>query len=140
MHSSTQYLFGALLTLALLAPACGSDDPVTPTDPTPPSETSEIFDGTVTVNGAVTHPFIVQRAGTVVARLAIVDPDAAAVIGMSLGTWNGAACQIILANDNAVLGVTLTGTASVAGSFCVRAYDVGKLTSPTSYQIVVTHF
>jgi hypothetical protein len=57
-----------------------------------------------------------------------------------MGTWNGSACQIILANDNAALNVTLTGTANSVGQFCARVYDVGKLTATVDYSIEVTHF
>jgi hypothetical protein len=56
-----------------------------------------------------------------------------------LGTWNGTACQAVLAKDNAVQGSTLLGTASTAGNLCVRIYDVGFLVSSITYQIDVVH-
>jgi hypothetical protein len=34
----------------------------------------------------------------------------------------------------------VTGTAQQTGNFCVRIYDVGKLTASTNYTIDVTHF
>jgi len=96
----------------------------------------------VTINGASTQPFVVQRAGTVVAALTALDP-AATVIGLSLGTWNGVACAIgsgALANDAATLGVSITGSATATGNYCVRVYDVGKLTQAAAYQLTITHF
>ena len=110
-----------LVLAAVTTSACGDDQPTNPTNPTTPTAVTETFEGTVTVNGAITHPFVVQTAGTVVARIAALEP-ADAVIGLSIGTWNGVTCQIVLANDNA------------------RVYDVGKLSQATSYQITVTHF
>lgn len=129
-----------LFVTAALGVAC-AEDPISdnPTAPTP-AETTETFDGTVTINGAVTHPFAVLRPGTVTVRFAALEPDATAVLGLSLGTWNGTVCDIKLAADGATQGTTVVGTAATIGNFCARIYDVGKLTAPSGYQIVVTHF
>jgi ABC-type Fe3+-hydroxamate transport system substrate-binding protein len=135
---------GLLVAALVASSACTSNNPffTAPTDTsTPAVAVTETFDGQVTVNGAVTHSFIVSRAGTVTARLTAVDPDTA-TIGVSLGTWNAGTnvCQIILANDAAPGGTSVVGTASVAGNFCVRLYDVGRLTAPVLYTVDVTHF
>lgn len=126
----------AAVTLA----GCGSDNPFdTPTTPTTPTEITETFSGTLNVNGAVTHSFIVERAGQVSARLTALS-DGAATIGVSLGTWNGQSCAIILSNTNAVLNTTVIGTASSLGQFCVWLNDVGKLTAGVDYSVEVIHF
>jgi hypothetical protein len=128
----------ALLAAALAAPACTSDeeDPITPT-PTPVPVT-ETFAGTLTRNGADTHPFTVTAAGSVRASIANLVPDATVIVGLSLGTWNGAACQAIISNDNASLGTALLGTADRAGRLCVRIYDAaGTLPAPTDYELTV---
>lgn len=138
MHRPTLYSLPVWLSLVLLAPACGSDNS-TPAPGPSPTEITETFGGIVTINGAITHFFRVERTGTVTARLEAVEPDVTATIGMSLGTWNGSACQIIIANDLATQGATVTGTAAIIGDFCVRAHDVGRLAAPTSYQIVVRY-
>jgi hypothetical protein len=145
MHRSTPL---ALLTPVLFAGffiACG-DSPTDPTDqPEAPVEIIEpTISGTLTVNGGATHPFLVQRAGNAVATLTELLPDNTAVIGLSMGTWNGVSCQIIIANDNATLNPSaptpsVVGTAS-AGNFCVRVHDVGKLTQPVEYSLVIRHF
>lgn len=133
--------FRALLLLAPLAAACGSDDPTTnPNAPTPVAIT-EPFSGTLTPNGGVTHEFIVQQAGQISVRLTALAPDDTITIGLSLGTWNGAVCQAILPNDKARLNTTVTGNAQNTGFFCARVYDAaGSLTTPTLYTIEVTHF
>jgi hypothetical protein len=132
--------FRALLLLAPLAAACGDDTPTTPTTPTSPTAITEQFSESLNPNGGRTHPFIVQQAGTVSVRLSALSPDDTVTVGLSLGTWNGQVCQIILANDAAVLNVAVTGTAQQTGQFCVRVYDVGKLTASTDYTVDITHF
>jgi len=136
--------FGALLLLAPLAAACGDDTPTTPNGPTQvPAVTQQFSNGDdppLNPNGGRTHPFAVQQAGTVSAKLTALSPDETVTVGLSLGTWNGQVCQVILANDAAVLNTTVTGAAQQTGNFCVRIYDVGKLTASTNYTIDVTHF
>jgi len=122
--------------------ACGSDNPTTtPDTPTVPAVTETNSD-TLTVNGAKTQPFTVTRLGVVTATVIALDPDPAVVFGLSLGTWNGSSCTLIVTNDNATLNVTVTGnvTAQNGGAFCARIYDVGKLTAPTNYTLQITHF
>ena len=135
---------GPLLVAAALAAAGCGDDPITNPDTTPPTSITETFTGTVTVNGAVTVPFIVQTAGTVLATLTVLDPSNDETrIGLSLGTWNGVVCTVgapTLANDDAKVGVTLTASATATGNYCARVYDVGKLIQATAFEITVTHF
>jgi hypothetical protein len=132
----------AVTCLAVLVSACSN--PLTtgiPTAPSaPPITITETFSGELTVNGAVTHPFAISQAGLASAALTALSPDPAVVIGVSLGTWNGQVCQIILANDNATQSASVLGEARSAGNFCVRVYDVGKLTGPTGYEISVAHY
>ena len=133
----------ALILTALVASGCDDDTGPGPTNPETPTEVSETFGGTLTVNGAATHPFSVTRAGNVTAQILSTSVEGATV-GLSLGTWNGQACALIITNDNATVASTqtfpVTGTASSTGAFCVRIYDVGRLTGPVDYELRVTHF
>ena len=133
--------FRALLLLAPLAAACGSDDPTTnPNAPTPIAVTVP-FSGTLTRNGGITHEFVVEQAGQISVRLAALAPDDTITIGLSLGTWNGQVCQANLPNDRAKLNAIVTGNAQQTGFFCARVYDAdGSLAAPTEYTIEVTHF
>src|SRR5262245_6121419 len=106
-------VLGSVL-LALGAAACGNNNPTTPPTTEVPTIT-ESYSDTVTVNGAHTQPFTVSKAGTVTATLIALAPDSTVTIGLSLGTWNGTSCQIILANDAAVLNSAVTGTAQTGG-------------------------
>jgi hypothetical protein len=131
---------GLLLGLALLAVACNNNTTTTATSPTPTNPITESFGpAQVGRNGAVTFPVAVAVAGAVTATLQSVTPDAAVVIGFALGTWNGAACQIILPNDIAVQGTSIQGNISSAGNLCVRVYDVGNLVNTETVSVTVSH-
>jgi hypothetical protein len=99
---------------------------------------TDTFSGTLTVNGGVTHAFGVQTGGRVTITLTTLTPDDA-IIGLSLGTWNGAACAIGIANDSAAKGAVVIGNVSGLGNLCVRVYDAGSLARSTSYEVEVVH-
>jgi|RhiMetdeSRZDD1v2_1073273.scaffolds.fasta_scaffold132118_1 hypothetical protein len=140
MHSSLRTVL-MLLSLAVLTAtaACNDNNNLVSTTPTSIVTTSATFTGTLTKNGAVTHQFSVSSRGNVTATLTKIDPDSGMTIGVSLGTWNGTSCQIILANDQATVGSGLLGTVSGVGNLCLRVYDVGKLTTSEDYSIDVVH-
>ena len=135
--------FASALAATLLATACSNDPFATlPTEPAvPPTLITDTFEGQLTVNGAASHPFVVTRAGALSATLTAIEPEGA-IISVSLGTWNTGSnvCQIILANDAAPGGAVIVGTASVAGNFCVRVLDAGKLTATAGYLLTVAHY
>jgi hypothetical protein len=128
-----------LLLAATLAAASCSDDTTTTAPTTTTPTTTETFSDTVTVNGAKTHQFAVTTRGSVSATLKSLSPDADQTVGVSLGTWNGLTCQIILANDSTVVGSGVNGAVSGVGNLCLRVYDVGKLKVAESYSVDVTH-
>jgi hypothetical protein len=131
------------VVLTLVLASCGDDDLTTPTNPTPTPPVTETFSGTVNQNGATTHNFSTQSSGTVTATLSTLAPDSAAVIGLSLGTWNAStsSCQLVITNDRATQGSVVSGGVSSFGSLCVRVYDVGSITAaqPFAYEITVVH-
>jgi hypothetical protein len=132
-------LFGSLLLAASFI-GCGSNDTTddVPTQPTPVTIVQS-FSDSLNINGARTHSFTVDRAGTVSAQVKALS-DQAATLGVSLGTFNGVTCAIIISNTAAVLNTTVTGTAQSTGQFCVWVNDVGKLTAGLDYTIDVTHY
>lgn len=133
-----------ILTTVLLAAAfgaaCGDDDPPTTPSGPDPVAVSETFPEVLNPNGGRTHPFFVDRAGNVTATITAITPEPPPLVGLALGTWNGSACTLIVTNDNAQVGQTLTATATGAGGFCVRLYDTGRLTQTIDYSVTVTHF
>jgi hypothetical protein len=127
------------LALAIAAMmACGDDDPVTPTTPTPTLVT-EVFTGTLNPNSAATHTFTAASGGTVSVTLTTIGPDSAMIAGLALGEWNGTACAERIANDAAVQTTVIIGSASQAGQLCARIRDVGRFVEPTSYEVTVLH-
>ena len=130
----------ALVLLVLPAVACGDDEPVTPTQPTPRAEVTEEFSGTLGINGARTHEFNTGGSGLITLTISELAPDSAAEIGVSLGTWNGATCQIVIARDRATQSASVIGNAGAAGSYCARVYDAGELRAQTQYKLTVVHF
>ena len=111
-----------------------------PTTPDPVIVT-ESFNGTLTVNGGVTHPVFTSATGTVTATLTSLGETPPEKVGFSVGTLTpGNTCNIVLANDSAVVTTVVTGTvSSLAGSLCVRVYDVGVLSGPVDYTFTVSH-
>jgi hypothetical protein len=140
MYRFTSRALFVLCSSAVMA-ACGGES--TPTLPTPssgsPPTITEVFSGDINRNGGVTHTFLAEASGNIVATLDGLEPEAVSSIGVSLGTWNGSACQVVIANDNAVAGATIVGAASVASNLCLRVYDTGTIATLASYQVTVVH-
>ncbi len=130
-----------------LAAACGgSNNTTTPTGPSaPPTPITLTFSGTLTRNAAYTHPFSVTDAGDVSVFL-ITSADTkdasnnAIPLGVSLGTWNGASCAIVIANDKVSPGSYISGRATAAGNLCVRVYDVGFVPGSATYELLIDHY
>jgi hypothetical protein len=136
-----------LVAVAAVPSACGDNNNLsTPTGPTtPPTVLTETFSGTLFKNAAYTHPFTVTDSGDVsVFLLQSVDPaqpDHNAIpIGVSLGTWNGVSCAVVIASDNISPGASLTGRATAAGNLCVRVYDVGFVPGAANYELLIDHY
>jgi len=134
-----QRLGWLLYVLALGAAACSSNDHLTPVTPTTPTTTVDTFSGTLNPSGGRTHTFATVSSGAVNAVLTSISPDSSLVVGLSLGTWNGNACQTVLAKDDAVQGSSVVANANAAGNLCARIYDVGNLKEAISYTIEVRH-
>jgi hypothetical protein len=130
----------AVIAAAMVWTACDAQNPFEiPTTSTPPETFTDTFTGTLTPHGARTHTFSTQASGMVTATLLALSPDAGVTVGLALGTWNGSACQVVIAKDDAAVSSVVTGAVSSLGSLCVRIYDVGALQAPTEYEIQVVH-
>jgi hypothetical protein len=132
--------------LAAMAACGGNSSTTTPTTPSVlPTVLTETFTGTLNRNSAYTHPFSVTDAGTVsvflISSADTGNPDNNAIpLGVSLGTWNGASCAIVIANDNIAPGSSITGQATAAGNLCVRVYDVGFVPGAAAYELLIDHY
>ena len=134
-----------LLTVMMSVAGCNDNNnntPTTPTTPTTPATpaTTESFTGTLQKNGGVTFPFTATAGGSVIVTLSSVAPDPALQIGLSLGTWTGTACQIVIANDSAAQNAVVTGTLTSAANLCVRVYDpASKVGTSVDFSVTVAH-
>jgi hypothetical protein len=127
-----------LVAVLVVASGCGNNNSVV----APPTDTTvtDTFSGTLSLNGSASFNFTVAGVGNITAQLSSLTPDAANPIGLSLGTWNGSICQIVLVNDASVQGSVVVGASSAAGQFCIRVYDAaGTVTVPQAYIIDVAH-
>ena len=128
-----------LILLPLSIAACGDDEPTTPLTPTPiPTTITETFTGTLERNFAFTHPFQ-SDAGTLQATVTTLEPDSAAIVGVALGTWNGASCDRRITNNSATQSSVIFGQASTPGSLCLEVYDAAGLRQATTYTVTVIH-
>jgi hypothetical protein len=128
-----------LAALMALAGACGTTTTVT--TPTPVT-VSETFMGTLIPASAGTFTFNTVTGGSVVATLTALGPDSTKTVGLSLGSYNGAICTIILDNFAATQGFSFNATASSVGTYCVHIYDNGSTTAdavPYTFTITVSH-
>jgi hypothetical protein len=121
---------------AAVAVACGSDGvPITPIDPTPITPIVETFSGTLNVNGAVTFPFTVNRAGSANATLKALQPRLTVRVAPG-GAGN------YLVGETAYMGESLdtaTATTTVYGwNPATRALFLDNLTGllPTESEII----
>ena len=137
----SRFKFAAMLAVALSAAACSNNDTVTSPTTTTAVAVTDTFNGTLNRNGAASFPFNVSAQGFVFATLTSV-ADSTVPMGLSLGIWNTttSVCSMVLSNDAAVQGTTLTGSATNIGQLCVRVYDVGKVVDPLDYQLSVVHY
>jgi hypothetical protein len=140
MRRSISGSLALVLALALGASGCDNGDTTTGPTPTDPAPTvTETFAGTLTPNGAAVFTFGVTGTGSVTATLRNVLPTSSVQLGLGIGVWNGILCQVILSNDKAQQDTTVTGQVNAAGTLCARIYDVGQLTAPTTFEVVVIH-
>jgi hypothetical protein len=128
----------ALLALALVGAACDNGPETAPT-PTPVPVT-EVFTGTVTLNGAITHAFNATQAGSSTATITALDPTGA-FIGFQMGTWSGVVCTAVLSNEAGTLSSVLTASTQSSASLCVKLHDPnGILTdNPVTYSVTIVH-
>lgn len=130
-----------LCATAALAASCGDET----TGPAPtPVPVTETFTGTVSPASGSTHSFVTLLGGAIKATLTAVGPDPAKNVGFSLGTFNSTlnTCSAVFDNPAALQSFEFNATASSIGSYCVRIYDNGNITTdavPYTYTITVVH-
>jgi hypothetical protein len=133
-------LCALVLSIAAVTGGCSGEIDNLPTTPDPVTVT-EVFTGSININGAATHNVFTGASGPITATLTALGDNPPAKVGFSMGTLAGTQCSVVLHNDAAVVNSSLSGTvSSLNGSLCIRIYDVGALTESVPYTLTVTHF
>jgi len=130
-------ILAGLLGLTVLTAGCS--DPIAPATPTPVAPTiTESFSDTLLVLGNNRHQFNVQQVGGLKVNITGISPSAS--VGLAIGTPSISGC-LAASTVTTVAGPTaqLSGTATVAGPFCVSVYDTGNLVEPVTYTVTVLH-
>ena len=130
-------ILSTVLGLTLFASACA--DPVAPAAPTPVTPTiTETFTDTLIGLGSNTHQFAVQQVGGLKVTLSDVNPPTSVSFGIGGQSLVGCTLSVQQKFD-AGAPAQLSGTATVAGNFCVIVFDSGGLVEPVTYTLTVLH-
>jgi len=140
---SARSVLAVLAVVGLLTASCGNDDSATtPTTPTGPA--TEVFSGTLDVQGSSFYSFTTSTSGTVsitLASLVATQPGPAlnSVLGLAVGAPLGTDCNVT-SSINAAPGLTaqLTTTLSPA-TYCARVYDIGNLAASVNFTVRIVH-
>ena len=125
----------ALASLAAL-PAC--KDATLPTTPTP-TTTDLFFISQVMQGGTTTRSFKATKAGDLKVLFTSLLPESAAVVNVSIGTWDGTRCTPTTTVQSAAGSTTAIITTTVAvGEFCASVSDAGSLTKTNDFSMTIT--
>ena len=127
----------ALLPLALLAAGCGSSASA-PTAST--GHTVQTFTGTLQPAATDSYTFTTGISGEITVTLTSAGPAPGITLGMGIGTPNGSACTLIQAQQVQPANIAQIAGSADPATYCVSVYDLGTLTAPVNYTVVVSHF
>jgi hypothetical protein len=123
----------ALAAAALFTTSCGGI-----VDPS--KNQMQEFSGTVTPQGFTPHPFSVNKTGEISIKITALAPLNNVPLGI---IWAQAAgdgsCVSVIQSGIGNLGVPAITGQIFSGNYCVLVYDLGILTAPETYTIVVSH-
>ena len=129
-------LRGAALALAaagLFSISCGGI-----VDPS--KNQMETFTGTVNPQGFNPHPFSVNKTGEISIKITALAPLTNVPLGV---IWAQAAsdgsCVSVIQSAVGNLNLPAISGQIFSGNYCVLVYDLGILTEPETYTVVVSH-
>jgi hypothetical protein len=118
---------------AILAASCGGIND-------PSKNTDESFSGTLQVGGANRHPFTSSKTGEISVKLTALAPTSNALIGL---LWTQAAndgtCAGLLQQAFAQLNVPAIAGPVSSQRYCIIVQDIGGISVPQTYTLVVSH-
>ena len=123
----------ALAAAALFTISCGGI-----VDPS--KNQMQEFSGTVDPQGFNPHPFSVNKTGEISIKITALAPLNNVPLGI---IWAQAAsdgsCVSVIQSGIGNLGIPAITGQIFSGNYCVLVYDLGILTAPETYTIVVSH-
>jgi len=135
----------SILSVAVIAAACGGDtgNTISPTSVTSQTST-EFFAITVPVQSSRFYAFSLLEAGTVEITLVRVSPDdgkstLTTRMGLGNGTPNGTDCDL---TNTVVTPPGLTAQLKIplgVGTHCAKVFDVGELRTPVNVMVRIVH-
>src|SRR6185436_6570295 len=110
------------------------DSTATPTSPTP-SPITEIFSSQLFLGGSAARSLTAAKAGTATVTLNSAG-TATTKVGFGIGVPDtfGSGCLFTRSNDAATAGTSFSLPVD-AGTYCVRIYDAGAMTSSVTFTI-----
>jgi outer membrane lipoprotein SlyB len=138
LHLKSLVLGLALLTTVAVA---GCSDEETPTTPTTRTVEQVSWSTNVATGGATSRSFRTTRNGTVSITLQSVGGSTTQAVGLGVGIPLGDGTGCVLSRSvETVAGATAQLELSVdAGSYCVQVYDLGTLTQPTGFTLLLVY-
>jgi hypothetical protein len=133
----------ALLVIAgLSTAACGGDNAI-PT-PAPIGPSTEIFDGTLQMQGSSFFSFTVQTSGSVSITLASLIPTKPGpalntVMDLGVGQPLETDCNVTSSVAAAPALVPQLVNTLTPATYCARISDLGNLTTPVTFTIRIVH-
>ncbi len=133
-----------LLVFGLLTAACSNSGNSSTTTPTATGPSTEIFAGTLPIQGSGFFSFTVGTTGQVsitLASLTTIKPGPAlsSVMGLGVGSPLGTDCSMTNSVTTApALAAQLVNSLTPA-IYCTRIYDLGNLTAPVNFTIRIVH-
>ena len=143
MSRARNFLCSGAVIGALLLPLAACDngpdvttDTTSPTSPTT-SPVTETFASQLAVGGSSSRSFNAAKAGTATVTL-VSAGTAATKVGFGIGVPDvlGSGCLFTRSSDTAVAGTSFSLPVD-AGTFCVRVYDTGSLTSAITFSVTI---
>lgn len=132
---------GAVIAALLLPLAACDNGPSTADDPTPTSPTlspvTESFSSQLAVGGSASRSFTAAKAGTATVTLTSAGTSTTKVgFGIGVPDTLGSGCLFTRSNEAATAGTAFSLPVD-AGTYCVRIFDTGTLTSSILFSITI---
>jgi hypothetical protein len=139
VHHLKSLVLGLVVVSAFGVAGCSEDE--TPTTPTTVNVQEVTWSSTVATSGATSRSFKTTRNGTVSITLQSVGGTTTQRVGLGVGIPLGDGTGCVLSRSvETVSGSMAQLELSVdAGSYCVQVYDLGTLTQPTGFTLLLVY-